>query len=94
MRRAIFCMAQLMLMDAVRAETGICATAGIGTNLFLAKVALAITAKKVPDHIGYLDAESFREHLWHHRPITDIWNIGAGIDWRCRRTAVTETCAG
>ena len=69
----------IMLMDAVRDETGICATAGIGTNLFLAKVALDITAKKVPDHIGYLDAESFQEHLWHHRPITDIWNIGASL---------------
>ena len=77
-------------MDAVRAETGICATAGIGTNLFLAKVALDITAKKVPDHIGYLDAESFRQHLWHHRPITDIWNIGAGIARRLEKYGVYD----
>ena len=80
----------IMLMDAVRAETGICATAGIGTNLFLAKVALDITAKKVPDHIGYLDAESFREYLWHHRPITDIWNIGAGIARRLEKYGVYD----
>ena len=65
-----------MLRDAVFAETGICATAGIGTNLFLAKVALDIVAKHVPDHIGVLDEERFREQLWYHRPITDIWNVG------------------
>ena len=80
----------IMLMGAVRDETGICATAGIGTNLFLAKVALDITAKKVPDHIGYLDVESFREHLWHHRPITDIWNIGAGIARRLEKYGVYD----
>ena len=68
-----------MLRDAVFAETGICATAGIGTNLFLAKVALDIVAKHVPDHIGVLDEQSFREQIWHHRPITDIWNVGPGI---------------
>ena len=45
----------IMLMDAVFKKTGICATAGIGTNMFLAKVALDVTAKHVPDHIGYLD---------------------------------------
>ena len=45
----------VMLMDAVLAETGVCATAGIGPNLFLAKVALDITAKHVDDHIGFLD---------------------------------------
>ena len=68
-----------MLRDAVFAETGICATAGIGTNLFLAKVALDIVAKHVPDHIGVLDEESFKAQIWHHRPITDIWNVGPGI---------------
>ena len=67
-----------MLRDAVFRETGICATAGIGTNLFLAKVALDIVAKHVPDHIGVLDEQSFKEQIWHHRPITDIWNVGPG----------------
>lgn len=67
------------LMEAVRKETAICATAGIGTNLFLAKVALDITAKHVPDNIGELDEESFRRQIWRHRPITDIWGIGPGI---------------
>lgn len=67
------------LMDAVFEATGICATAGIGTNLFLAKVALDVTAKHVPDHIGFLDQAAFEQQIWHHRPITDIWNIGFGI---------------
>ncbi|MBQ6454082.1 MAG: DNA repair protein, partial [Coriobacteriales bacterium] len=68
-----------MLMDAVFKETGVSATAGIGTNLFLAKVALDVTAKHAPDRIGYLDEAEFRRSIWHHRPITDIWNIGPGI---------------
>jgi len=80
----------IMLMDAIKAETGICATAGIGTNLFLAKVALDVTAKKVPDHIGYLDIDSFKKELWHHRPITDIWNIGGGIAKRLEKYGVYD----
>lgn len=80
----------VMLMDAVYKETGICATAGIGTNLFLAKVSLDITAKHVPDHIGYLDEESFRQTIWHHRPITDIWNIGKGIADRLSRYGIYD----
>lgn len=67
------------LMDAVFAETGICATAGIGTNLFLAKVALDVTAKHANDGIGALDEATFRRTIWDHKPITDIWNIGPGI---------------
>lgn len=68
-----------MLMDAVLAETRICATAGIGTNLFLAKVALDVTAKHAADNIGVLDEQSFRRSIWFHQPITDIWGIGPGI---------------
>lgn len=67
------------LRDAVRAETGIPATVGIGPNLFLAKVALDISAKHADDGIGELDERRFREQIWPHRPITDIWNIGPGI---------------
>lgn len=68
-----------LLMKDVRDQTHICATAGIGTNLFLAKVALDVTAKHVDDHIGFLDEREFRRKIWHHRPITDIWGIGPGI---------------
>lgn len=67
------------LVDMVRRETGICATAGIGTNLFLAKVALDVTAKHAPDNIGELDEERYKCLIWPHRPITDIWGIGPGI---------------
>ena len=69
----------VMLMEAVLAETGVCATAGIGPNLFLAKVALDITAKHAEDHIGCLDQAEFERSIQTHRPITDIWNIGPGI---------------
>lgn len=73
------------IMDDIMDTYGICATAGIGTNLFLAKVALDITAKHVDDHIGFLDEEEFKKSVWHHKPITDIWNIGRGIAKRLEK---------
>lgn len=71
------------LMKQVYRETGITATAGIGTNLFLCKAAMDIMAKKaLPDahgmRIAELDERSFRENLWNHRPITDFWRVGRG----------------
>ena len=66
------------IMSDVKEKTGITATAGIGTNLYLAKVALDITAKKVVDNIGYLDEEIYRKTLWRHRPLTDFWRVGPG----------------
>ena len=66
------------ITNEVYAETGIPATAGIGTNLFLAKVALDITAKKSKDGLGFLNREAFLSTVAHHRPITDVWQIGAG----------------
>lgn len=79
-----------MLMDAVFRQTHITATAGVGTNLFLAKIALDIMAKHVPDHIGVLDERIFRERLWHHRPITDFWNVGPGIARRLEKYGVRD----
>lgn len=79
-----------MLMDAVFRDTGITATAGIGTNLFLAKVALDITAKKSPDGLGFLDNARFLDTVAHHRPITDIWNIGHGTAARLERYGVYD----
>ncbi|MBP5313647.1 MAG: DNA repair protein [Eggerthellaceae bacterium] len=76
------------LMDAVFDETGICATCGVGTNMFLAKVALDITAKYAKNNIGYLDGETFRATIWDHKPITDIWNIGPGISRRLAKYGV------
>ncbi len=58
--------------------TGITAATGIGTNLYLAKIALDITAKHTKDHIGYLNEELYRKTLWNHRPLTDFWRIGSG----------------
>lgn len=66
------------IMDDILSSTGITATCGIGTNLYLAKIALDITAKHCDDHIGYLTEAGFRQHLWDHRPLTDFWRIGAG----------------
>lgn len=65
------------LMKAVMDETGITATAGVGTNLYLAKIAMDIVAKHVDDHIGILDEFSYREQLWDHTPLSDFWRIGS-----------------
>ena len=65
------------LMSAVMEETGITATAGVGTNLYLAKIAMDIVAKHVEDHIGILDEISYRKKLWDHQPLRDFWMIGS-----------------
>lgn len=75
------------IISDVHRETGITATAGIGTNLFLAKVAMDILAKhSAPNPAGVrlaeLDEQSFREQLWGHRPITDFWRVGRGYTKR------------
>lgn len=80
----------IMLMNKVLEETGISASAGIGTNLFLAKVALDITAKHSKDSVGYLDEKLFKEQISRHRPITDIWNIGKGIAKRLKVYGVQD----
>ena len=75
-------LAMAMVRD-VLASTGITATVGIGTNLYLAKVAMDIVAKKSPPdlngvRIAELDEEDYRIQLWSHRPLTDFWQIGPG----------------
>ncbi len=74
--------ARKMIAD-VLAQTGITATAGIGTNLYLCKVAMDIVAKKMkPDkdgvRIAFLDEMAYRRQLWDHTPITDFWRVGRG----------------
>ena len=71
------------IIQAVLKETGITATAGIGTNLYLAKVAMDIVAKHTePDRNGVrlaeLDEQQYRAQLWHHRPLTNFWRVGKG----------------
>ena len=75
-------MAMTMIRDVMR-ETGITATVGIGTNLYLAKVAMDIVAKKRPAdkdgvRIAELSEDSYKYLLWDHRPLTDFWQIGPG----------------
>lgn len=79
-----------MLVDEIARKKGIPATVGIGTNLYLAKIALDITAKKVPDHMGYLDEKTFIRTLWGHRPLTDFWNIGKGIAAHLERMGIFD----
>ena len=74
----------MMLIRHVLRETGITATAGIGTNLYLCKIAMDIVAKKLPAdkdgvRIAELDEMSYRRELWQHRPLTDFWRVGRGI---------------
>lgn len=71
-----------MVQDVLQ-TTGITATAGIGTNLYLAKVGMDIVAKHVPAdengvRIAYLDEETYRRQLWAHTPLTDFWRVGRG----------------
>ncbi|GAB6109988.1 Y-family DNA polymerase [Fusibacter bizertensis] len=68
----------MMLMGEILREVGVRATCGIGTNLYLAKIALDITAKHATDFIGVLDETTFRKILWNHTPLTDFWRIGKG----------------
>ena len=75
-------LAMKMILD-VLATTGITATAGIGTNLYLCKIAMDIEAKHMPAdengvRIAELDERSYREKLWDHRPLTDFWRVGGG----------------
>ena len=77
----------------IQAETGLIATGGVGTNLFLAKAAMDIVSKHEPPdadgvRIARLDERSFRERLWDHRPITDFWRIARGTARRLRRFGV------
>ena len=81
------------MIRAVLGETGITATGGIGTNLYLAKIAMDITAKKLPAdkdgvRVAELDEQSFREKLWCHEPLTDFWQIGPGIAAHLARLGV------
>jgi len=78
----------MQMMKDIFDTTGITATCGIGTNLYLAKIALDITAKHVDDHIGILDEESYCKTLSSHRPLTDFWRIGAGIAKRLERMGI------
>ncbi len=77
----------MRMIDDVLRQTGITATAGIGTNLYLAKVAMDIVAKHIEPNgdgvrIAELDEMTYRQQLWTHTPLTDFWRVGAGYAQR------------
>jgi len=81
------------IINGILKETGITATAGIGTNLYLAKVAMDIVAKHLPAdkngvRIASLDEKSYRKKLWTHEPITDFWRIGRGLAKRLKNLGI------
>lgn len=76
------------IMNDILKSTGVTAACGIGTNLYLAKVALDITAKHVEDHIGELTEESYCQTLWNHKPLTDFWRIGRGLSQRLQNVGI------
>lgn len=82
------CLASMIMKD-ILDTTGIPSAAGIGTNLYLAKIALDLTAKHSADHIGILDENSYCRNLWKYRPLTDFWRIGKGIANRLARLGIS-----
>ena len=81
------------MMEEVLQETGVTATAGVGTNLYLAKIAMDIVAKHAAPNehgarIAVLTEQSYREQLWDHRPLTDFWRVGRGTAKRLESRGV------
>lgn len=78
------------IMKEIYNKYKITATSGIGTNMYLAKIALDITAKHNVKNIGYLDEEKYIKTLWHHTPLTDFWQIGKGIERRLHKLNIKD----
>ncbi len=76
------------IMKDIFERYGITATTGIGTNMYLAKIALDIVAKYSASNIGYLDEERYKKELWHHKPLSDFWQIGKGIEKRLNKMRI------
>lgn len=81
-------LAQVIIKD-VHDVMGTISTCGIGTNMYLAKVALDICAKHSEDFIAELDENSYRELLWDHKPLTDFWRIGPGTANKLKSRGIT-----
>lgn len=79
----------IRMVQDVYETTGIAASCGIGSNLYLAKIAMDILAKKSTDRVGELTEESYRQKLWNHKPLTDFWRIGHGIAKRLASNGIT-----
>lgn len=78
------------LMQEIYDNFHIPSSAGIGTNMYLAKIALDITAKHAPDRIGWLTEEKFIKTLWNHKPLSDFWQISTGTIERLKKFAITD----
>ncbi len=78
------------ILKTIYDELGLTATCGIGTNLYLAKIALDITAKHISSNIAYLDEEIYKKTLWHHKPLTDFWQVGKGINARLNKMGLFD----
>ena len=80
-------LAETIMADVLK-HKGITATCGIGTNMYLAKVALDISAKHIKGNIAFLNEEIYKKTLWNHRPLTDFWRVGPGISKRLERHGI------
>ena len=78
------------LVSEIAREKKIPATVGVGTNLYLSKIALDITAKRSPDHMAFLDEETYQKTLWHHQPLDDFWQISSGTVKRLLRCGILD----
>lgn len=78
------------IIHEIKDVVGTISSCGIGTNMYLAKIALDIRAKHSKDFIAELDEDSYRELLWDHRPLTDFWRIGAGTERTLRNHGITS----
>lgn len=86
-------MAMTIIRDVLE-QTGITATAGVGTNLYLSKIAMDIVAKRMPAdkdgvRIAELNEETYRRQLWTHRPLTDFWRVGSGYAKKLEKIGLT-----
>ena len=79
-----------IIMQDIYNETKIASSTGIGTNLYLAKVALDILAKHSKTNIAYLNEETYKNLLWNHTPLTDFWQIGEGISKRLEKLGLKD----
>lgn len=78
------------IMKDIYVKYGITATCGIGTNLYLTKVALDIMSKHTPTNIGWLNENRYIKELSHHKPLTDFWQIGKGIEARLNKMGLYD----
>ena len=80
----------IMIMNDIFKTTRITATCGIGTNMYLSKIALDIISKHVKSNIGFLNEKLYKEKLWHHTPLSDFWQIGVGIENRLHKMHIKD----